>query len=169
MKKFKKIIAMGLAAMMALSVMCIGVFAEEDITVIEPYSIGDSGVMPASYVYQNTELSGVGSKTYSFTINSTEPYFKVWVGNESAATDNPVQYKVVVQKKSGSSYATIDTFYAGPGYMYNGNFFEFSNSQVFNDQELYGPGSYRVIVSNTEGEELTGNISVRREAFEIDG
>lgn len=165
MKKFKKIISMCCAAIMALSMMSIGVFAEEDVTVIEPYSIGETGVIPASYVYYNTELSGVGSKTYSFTINSTEPYFKVWVGNESAATDNPVEYKIVVKKGS----TTIDTFYAGPGYMYNGNFFNFSNSQVYNDQELYGPGSYKVIVSNTEGEELKGNISVRREAYEIDG
>ena len=169
MKKFKKIIAMCCAAIMALSMMSIGVFAEEDVTVIEPYSIGETGIMPASYVYNNTALSGTGSKTYSFTINSTEPYFKVWVGNKSAATNNPVEYKVVVQKRNGASYSTIDTFYAGPGYMYNGNFFDFSNSQVYNDQEAYGAGSYRVIVSNTEGETLTGNISVRREAYEIDG
>lgn len=169
MKKFKKIIAMGCAAIMAISAMSVCAFAEEDVTTIEPFTIGTSEVMPASYVYNNTSLSEIGSKTYSFTINSTEPYFKVWVGNKSAATNNPVEYKIVVQNQNGSSYSTIDTFYAGPGYMYNGNFFDFSNSQVYNDQNAYGAGSYRVIVSNTEGETLTGNISVRREAYEIDG
>lgn len=86
------------------------------------------------------------------------------MGNESAATSNPVPYKIELYKLENGTYTYMDEFSAGPGYMYGGNFFNYSNYETYNDTDVYGAGKYMVVVSNTSNYPLTGSISVRRES-----
>lgn len=167
MKKFKKIITMGLAAIMAISAMSMSVFAADNISTndnaveIETVSFGDSGIMPLSYVYNGTKLTGNGSFNGSFTINASEPNFKVWVINNSYKAGIAEDYTVRIMKGTQE----IDSFTVGSGYEWNGNMYDNGYGLPYNG---YGTGSYKVIVSNRTGNPLKGTVTVRREAYALD-
>lgn len=88
MKKFKKVMAMGLAAMAAVSTMSISAFAESA-TINSNVKI-DNGIelLSSSIVLSDrafsTNLDATGTMVYnSDTKPVTEQYLKVWVNNQS--------------------------------------------------------------------------------------
>lgn len=166
MKKFKKIIAMGLAAMMAISVMSIGAFASGITTNdnISPITDGDSVIEPlATYPWQNEPLSGKGSFTRTFTVYEDEPNFKIWLINNSYQTGTIENYTVTL-KKNG---VTIDSFQISGGYEWSGNGYENDGGKAYNaDVSAYGVGNYTVTVSNN-GNTLKGYLTVRRDSVTL--
>ncbi len=165
MKKFKKIIAMSLAVMAAISAMSIPALAN-DATIIDTQTIVDdnAGIEPlASYPYDNQPLSGKGSFTRSFTVYEDEPNFKIWLINNSYKTGTIENYTVTL-KKNGN---VIDSFQISDGYEWNGNGYENDGGKAYNaDVSAYGVGSYTVTISNNGGT-LNGYLTVRRDSVTL--
>ena len=145
MLKSKRIVSMLLAMVMALSIGCVGAFADE--------GKGSGIVVPqSSSLALEVTLSSVnGSENHAFTVTSAEPYFKVWIQNTSTAI-----YKVRVTEGSTSGpqagYTTVSP--GTPGRIY-------SNGPV-------SAGTYWVSVNSVGGSPLSGPLAVRIASTEGD-
>ncbi len=88
MKKFKKIIALGLAVVAVISAMSVSASAGDSI--IEGNAIIDNGIEPKSSIVLSdrafsTSLDATGTMVYnSDTKPVTQQYLKVWVNNQSS-------------------------------------------------------------------------------------
>ena len=157
MKKFKKVIAMCLTVVMALSVMSIGAFAESDrfqvepgqytgITTIEPQSFG----LARYYHAYRQEFYERNATTFEFT--TSNPNFKIWVENHSTDVGPGVTYNIRVTKVG---YNSLPVFTVAANS---------SNAKAFNG---FGAGTYQVQIENSGGYDIKGLITVRSETYEL--
>lgn len=144
MLKSRKIISMLLAIVMALSIGCVGVFAD---------GIEDTGIISyTSNLVLDVSLNNpTGSQSNGFETTAAESYFKVWIDNTSAH-----KYTVVVTSGSTSGpqvgYTTVAA--GTEGYIY-------SNGSV-------SPGDYWVSVTSSDGYALSGRLAVRRASSQLE-
>ncbi len=176
MKKFKKIISIGLAAMMVLSVMSVGVSAAEfidadgiahettpvcemenfadmiDIAGVELLPvISENAITPLGYpVPTRTAYFWANTEWRSFVIPSSEPNFKVWVNNLSADLGAPSTYTVEIFNANGLALPSFTVDAGGDAT---------AQSRVYNG---YGAGTYYVCITNADGHEsVKGEITIR--------
>lgn len=160
MKKFKKVIAMCLTAVMALSVMSIGAFAAEEptldtaaIEIMEQIPvISENGIMPLGYpVPTRTSFFWENTEMRAFTIPASEPNFKVWVNNLSDELGSPSTYTVeVFQASTGLRLPSFTVAPSGDAT---------ATSKVYNG---YGAGNYVICITNADGyPSVKGEITIR--------
>ena len=160
MKKFKKVIAMCLTAVMALSVMSVGAFAAEEptldtaaIEIMEQIPvISENGIMPLGYpVPTRSPFYGPNSGYGTFVIPAGEPNFKVWVNNLSEDLGSPSTYTIdIIQASTGLSLPSFTVAAGGD---------TTATSRVYNG---YGPGEYIICITNADGfQSVKGEITVR--------
>lgn len=141
MKKFKKVVAMCLTAVMAISVMSIGAMAAtgDNSGIVEPLS-------KSSYTLNDSD----GTQKFIHQVTAAEPYLKVWCENTSSSV-----YTIQVINPSGSRIA-LDTVDAYGG-----------QATIFGPGALTA-GYYTVIVSSKDGYALSGSLAIRTASNETE-
>ncbi len=158
--KNKKIAMIGLAAVMAVAAMSASAFAEEmssgDMPTCNMHESDDR----AYYPVPQTALSGIGSCIKYFSTTVSAKYLKVWVINNSHESGTPEDYEVRLYQGT----TLIDQCTVGGGYEWNGSWYDNDNG-IVTDKSNAAAASYRVVVSNSTGNQLKGYITVRRGSY----
>ena len=147
MKKFKKIIAIGCAAVMAVSAMSISAFAADI-----KNNVNDSLAVTASDPDKPVDITLNGSYNYG-EFSTTKNYAKIWVNNTSGnlgkASIIPIVDGVLQDDKA---IIIIDPVKA------------YTDNQIYTvnlKAEFPGVTSFRVVVSGNDGFPLSGGMAVR--------